>query len=384
MKHRLVLFISLVLCCLLSTSAGAVTANGTTNGWMQVNQSGFGSVDNASISALREINQHLYAGVENQEDGAQIWRMDKNDNWTSIMEGGFGEDYNVAVFDLVQFKDKIYAGTFGGEIWRSQNGNNWNRVVTGGFGHSHNKAILEFLVFKDMLYCGTGTIMDPYGGEIFRTATGDAGSWEQIANYGIDENPDNDGVFSFVEYNDHMYVSTYNEATGTEVWRTPDGNSGEQSNADGFGDPLNVSAFLEPFNGFLYAGTNYFAEGTGAGAELWRCTHCNNPGNWKKVPIQKGFGDPNNRSIVPLSGPDGMLYALVDNRVSGMQVWVSKDGVNFSQISQGGFGDSGNIYPFHNANRFYRNFLYTGTGNLTTGGQVWKRAFLTQLPLIPK
>ena len=176
MKSKILFIFSIVSILLISTGAGALTANSTSNGWTQVNQSGFGSADNASISTLRVINQHLYAGVENQKDGAEIWRMDKNDNWVSLMEGGFGEDYNVAVFDLVQFKDKIYAGTFGGEIWRSQNGSTWNRVVTGGFGHSYNKAILEFLVFKDMLYCGTGTIMDPNGGEIFRTSSGDAGS----------------------------------------------------------------------------------------------------------------------------------------------------------------------------------------------------------------
>jgi len=65
-------------------------------------------------------------------------------------------------------------------------------------------------------------------------------------------------------------------------------------------------------------------------------------------------------------------------------VWVSKDGQDFTQINQNGFGDSMNHYPFHNTNRFYRNFLFAGTGNEDTGGQVWKRAYLTQLPFAAK
>ena len=134
MKPKVMLIFSLVSILLLTTGAGALTANGTNNGWQQVNQSGFGSADNETIAALRTIDGYLYAGVANQEDGAQIWRLDENDNWVSLMDDGFGEDYNIGVFDLVQFNGKIYAGTFGGEIWRSQNGDSWNRVVTGGFG----------------------------------------------------------------------------------------------------------------------------------------------------------------------------------------------------------------------------------------------------------
>ncbi len=87
---------------------------------------------------------------------------------------------------------------------------------------------------------------------------------------------------------------------------------------------------------------------------------------------------------MPLSGPDGVLYALVDNKVTGMQVWASRNGDSFSQINQSGFGDSNNHVSFHNASRFYRSFLYTGTGHNTTGGQVWKRTYMNQLPFAAK
>ncbi len=76
MKSKVMLIFCLVSTLLLTTGAGALTANGTNSGWQQVNQSGFGSADNASITALRIFNQQLYAGVENAE------------RWRPNLEGG--------------------------------------------------------------------------------------------------------------------------------------------------------------------------------------------------------------------------------------------------------------------------------------------------------
>ena len=72
MKPRFVLSFILVLSCLITNSTGAVTLNGSSNGWQQVNEHGFGSVENEAVMTLRALNGYLYAGVINEESGAQI------------------------------------------------------------------------------------------------------------------------------------------------------------------------------------------------------------------------------------------------------------------------------------------------------------------------
>lgn len=380
MKHKIVLISFMVVSSIFTVTASAVDNNDLSEGWQQVNESGFGSIDNEEVVSLRAINDYLFAGTVNGESGAQIWKMDANGNWNLLMEGGFGEDYNIAVTDMVLFKDDIYAGTFGAEIWRSNMGNSWNRVVEMGFGHSNNAWITRLLPFKGMLYCGTASTSETMGGEIWRSSTGNSGSWEQIADQGVDSNPNNKAIVSFAEHDDYLYVSTHNASSGTEVWRTLDGNEGEQSNSDGFGDPRNTMAILEPYNGYLYAGTAFFSEGPGSGAELWRCKKCDKPADWMQVQEAKGFGDTNNLLAIPIAGTDGKLYVVTLNNKTGMQVLASEDGKSFSQINQSGFGDIENHQSLLNGNAFYLDFLYIGTSNTNTGGQVWKRAYLSYMP----
>jgi hypothetical protein len=383
MKHRLVLFISLVQCCLLTSSAGALTENGTSNGWHQVNQSGFGDNKNHGIWTLENLDNKLYAGTNNPA-GAQIWRMGANGGWTSMMEGGFGTSTNSTVTDLVDYLGKYYAATFGGEIWRSGNGSNWNRVVKEGFGNLYNSVIPKCQEFKGYLYCGTWSKSDSEGGEMWRSSTGNAGSWTQVAQNGIDGDVGNKSVHTFALHGDHLYVGTENNTTGTEVWRSFDGTDGEQVNSDGFGNKDNCSVYLAAYKDYLYAGTYVSSGSANPGAELWRCKNCSKPAKWVKVPIQKGFGDPQNKKIFPVAGEDGKLYAVTSNSKTGLQVWVSEDGIIFFQINLDGFGDSENNSIFDNASIFYQGFLFVGTHNEDNAGQVWKRAYLTQLPFVAR
>ncbi|MGA9351423.1 MAG: hypothetical protein WBW48_21805 [Anaerolineae bacterium] len=62
-------------------------------------------------------------------------------------------------------------------------------------------------------------------------------------------------------------MGTYNWNTGAEVWRSPDGTTWTQVNADGFGDVNSQAvAFMAVLGSYLYAGT--YNEATGA--EVWR------------------------------------------------------------------------------------------------------------------
>ena len=72
-------------------------------------------------------------------------------------------------------------------------------------------------------------------------------------------------------YNGSLYMVFTNAFSGGEAWRTVDGDTWEQVNLNGWGDPGNFSCGyfdkgVAVFNGMLYVGTrNFFT-----GAEVWR------------------------------------------------------------------------------------------------------------------
>jgi hypothetical protein len=48
--------------------------------------------------------------------------------------------------------------------------------------------------------------------------------------------------YAMKEYKNALYATTYNNATGVEVWRTLDGVTWSQVNSDGFGSSSNKGA----------------------------------------------------------------------------------------------------------------------------------------------
>lgn len=169
------------------------------------------------------------------------------------------------------------------------------------------------------------------------------------------------------------------------MWYTSDGTNWSQVNADGFGDPYNSSVTLERFEGYLYAGTYNYWKSDNPGCELWRCQLCQGS-DWQQVPIQKGFGDTENRAIRSLVVFNNALYAATYNGTSGIEVWCSSDGMSWNQVNADGFGDSNNRFPYwDNSVTVSNNGLYIGTWNNTDGGEVWLyRRFSVYLPLVVK
>jgi flagellin len=109
--------------------------------------------------------------------------------------------------------------------------------------------------FNNRIYASTVSYTDTHGTEIWRSSSGDSGSWSQVVNDGFDGDSDNAIAVSLEVFNGYMYAGTDNRNSGTEVWSTPDGTNWSKVNTDGFGDQYNWSVTLEEFNGYLYAGT---------------------------------------------------------------------------------------------------------------------------------
>ena len=115
-----------------------------------------------------------------------------------------------------------------------------------------------------------------------------------------------------------VHTCTANIDTGGEVWRSNTGDSGSwvQVNTDGFGDAGNlIVTALAAFKGHLYASTYHRR---GAGAQIWRCQVCDGSG-WEKV-VDNGFGNPDTRGMSALEVFNEHLYFVVGNYVTGMEV----------------------------------------------------------------
>jgi hypothetical protein len=232
-----------------------------------------------------------------------------------------------------------------------------------------------------MIYAGTWNVSDSHGGEIWRSSTGDSGSWSRVVQNGFNDDTNNSGIQSAAVYNNYLYAGTGNHNTGGEVWRTSDGTSWIQVNTDGFGDQYNYRIVLKPFNEYLYAGTYNYWDSDNPGCELWRCQVCDGS-DWSQVPIAKGFGDTENRWIQAMTVYENMLYAFTMNSSTGVEVWRSTYGVNWIQFNQDGFGDSSNVYVVDWGVTEFDETIYLGTSNWAHGGEIWMIPELIYLPLI--
>lgn len=123
-------------------------------------------------------------------------------------------------------------------------------------------------------------------------------------------NDNNSATYALETFDNHLYAGTWN-ASGTEIWRTPDGTTWSQANTDGFGTVNNmITSALETFDGYLYAGTM-------PATAIWRTSDGT---TWSQANTD-GFGDAGNRSTAALETFDSYLYARTYNRSNGTAIW---------------------------------------------------------------
>lgn len=355
-------------------------------GWKQVNINGFGNRQNWGAWALGAFNDVLYVSTSNSDTGAEVYRYVAG-AWEKIVGGGFGDSTNVAVDWFAEFNGSLYASTWNnngsGQIWRSATGNSgsWTKVVDGGFGDTANGEIMSMAVFGGYLYAGTWSDAAAHGAEIWRSSTGDSGSWTRVVNDTVFGDGDNAAILSMGVFNNNLYVVTQNTTTGGEVWRTSNGTTWTQVNTDGFGSSGNVRAVsLAIFDGQLYAGT----WNSVSGAQIWRTS---NGTTWTQV-VGDGFGRTENVEIASLTVFDNQLIAVVGNFVTGAEVWRSSTGnnSNWQRVIDTGFGNGTvTAVNWDNITAVVNNQLYVGaytTPWANGGGRVWQIQRQVFLPMV--
>ena len=221
----------------------------------------------------------------------------------------------------------------------------------------------QFVIFNDVLYASTGNDVD--GAEIWRSVTGDAGSWAPVVKGG-NGNSNNNHVNSFVLFDGYLYAAGENWVEGAQVWRTANGASWTVVSANGFGNANNIhiGSIIE-FKGMLYASTRNDV----TGAEIFRSA---NGTTWTKV-IDSGINDEVNMKFESLFDFNDQMYVTANNYETGLKVWQSDDGTTFTQLIDDGFGDSNNVSTLWNGAMIgFKNHLYIGTTNGANGVELWR------------
>jgi len=337
--------------------------------WQQVGGMGLGDPDNVVIANMETWNNALYAGVGNYVDGCRIYRSFDGTTWTKVNNDGFGHVNLNVIMDFQSFGGQLFVSTSDdrpipaqvAEIWRSADGAAWNQSGADGLGHAHNLRFNEMAVFDGQLYVGSFNNTD--GGEIYRTA--DGVNWNLIpATAGGFGDANNRAIWSLYSFGGWLWAGTWNN-NGAQIWRSADGaNWNLYLDMAGFLPNITAINHFFEFNGLLH----WFGIDAVQGASVGRRT------TEILTEIFINFtGDPNDiwySENTVVSG--GLLYAGTRNDVSGGALWFSADGINLTQIGLDGFGNVDNFAIYALA---FKDYLYIGlsTVNGAKGAEIWRR-----------
>lgn len=325
------------------------------------------------VHSLEEFKGELFAVAgdpgwfgwdENSLQAGQIFHSPDGKNWTPASELGFGlgttEDdcgpnYYDTAWDMTVFQEKIYVLPFEtcylrpGVILRSSDGQSWESVATTEeFGLTWTDEFGTFFnqfhklgVFKGMLYASSDS-WNPAAqlntSYIYRSATGDPGTWERVIGF-----PEWGGPGSFHVFKGALYVASdgiwrFSDPDWIEVpeqiWRTYDGVNWEMVVGDGFGNPGTdgLGGFAD-YKGYLYVGVGTYE---GGGGQIWR-SKTGGIGSWEEV-VADGFGNPLDDKIDGLVVYLGDLYAYTVNWTEGGRMFRTKDGKAWESINEPGWG----------------------------------------------
>ncbi len=342
-------------------------ATSTTAEWVQVNENGFGNPIVTYVCALKAFNGHLYAGTSTNVPGGagwgELWRTSDGLSWEQVVANSFNEP-NEAIESMALFDGYLYVGTrstvSGCQIWRSATGNagTWQKVADNGFsGDTRVLSVIVLIAFNGYLYAGTGGSVD-HALTLWRTSDGLI--WEPITTDGFGDSS-NIRLTSACIFGDYLYVGTSNEVQGGEVWRSMTGDAGswELASHGGFGDRGNVYFYeAAVFQSHLYMTVARL----GSAGAIWRTAEGS---SWEKV-TEDGFGNPSNSEIRHVIVYDDNLWAGTRDCCD---MWKSVDGITWVRSSNEGFGDLDNWYVM--ATEVFGNSLFVGTWNMYDGCEIW-------------
>jgi hypothetical protein len=309
-------------------------------------ETGFTSINNINgnqyIRCMRSAAGYLYAAVSNYSGtSASVFFFDGN-NWNnagSLPLGNYAAIEQQEIKHIEFFQGNFYffisssSTTFGFRIISCAPGaiNGWNIIHEAPSLNDDGSWIKSTCIFNNKIYfASSGNVNKFFEYDGVSVTINSAGPTTILAN------PNNYEMTALGVFNNEMYVGTYNNGTGAEIFKTADGNSYVQVLSGGFTSGIDVYAInkITEYNN-----------------ELWVAATGN------------GYGVINRNSN----------SATVQGGSAIAVIYHSPDGINYFRSNTPGYGD---INSFANSSNLigFKNRLYHGY-DMTAGGSMWKHCY---------
>ncbi len=332
--------------------------------WMQVNDNAFGlgtGLDNSYISedAFEVIvfNDHLYLGMEADNSmGARLWRSKdgvdapySQEDWEEVIADSEGRPFGYSdtiqidhIDSLAEFNGYIYASTanrtgypLGINIFRSSTGDpgTWEQAITShsaGFDDINNENFKDMQVFMGYL-CG-GTTNSENGAEVW--CTQDGTNWQKFSYGGFGKGIDDPNTYSISSgyvFNDTLYFGVRNRGTNRDSESDDIGMLYRSSNLD-LRDDTGVPTWNNIFSGQPGShrvnilgeinGYLYITVRSGEGIIILR-SNTGEPGSWSPVNTP-GMDNDSDNEATTVDGAtkyNGTLYVTIANSQDGIEIW---------------------------------------------------------------
>ena len=327
-------------------------------------------------------------------------------SFTQVNDGAFGLPSNGSYsseegFEVLVFNNQLYVGmeadnTLGARIWRTKAGiaaptgqADWEEVAADPNGLPFGIAnvvqadhIDSLAELNGYLYASTANGGSNYlGTRIFRSPTGNPGSWEDaIATYGAGFGDIYNMNFKDMQvFQGQLCGGTQNWLTGAQVWCTSNGTTWTQKNIGGFGNPYYNNRTTEVWSGYVFNGGLYFgvqnlgasrSDNTDDVGKLFRTTSLTGTPTWTEV-----YSGPAGSYRVDILGElNGYLYIAIKTS-SGIAILRSPSGEAGSWTQVNVSGMNGNIYNSGgvvDGAAIYDGGLYVAVNNANTGFELWR------------
>ncbi len=296
-------------------------------------------------------------------------------------------------FEVLVFNDQLYLGMeadnlLGARIWRTRRGVtapqsqlDWEEVAADAAGYpfgvrdtaqaDHIDSLAEF---NGWIYASLANRSgSPKGTLVFRSPTGDAGTWEDaLPNIGPGFGKSQNENFKDMQvFNNHLCGGTWNETDGAEVWCTLDGNTWLQKNNSGFSEFNNIIIWSgHVFNDALYFGVQNTGGNDGDGhGRLYRTASLEGIPIWEEVfrtktgvPWGNILGDINGYIYISTPSKNGIsVYRSVNGNPDSWEI-ANHPGFNQNSENRSVLADGAVVY---NGN------LYLGVVNWQSNFSIW-------------
>ena len=392
----------LKLLCLLFPAMllAAVVQSGA---YEKVAVGGLGDPKVETFGPIVEFHGFLYVAGLNVHEGCQVWRSQDGNRWEIVVgpgaktASGFGNSKNTSINELLVFRGWLYAGIWneeqGAELWKTKDGELWQAVVgdgaavANGFGQLQNSGITALKSFKGLLIAATGSLYcneDAPGTEIWLSKD-EGASWEPVAGRRfhpqLSLSRDAKYILDLEVFQNKIYAATGDQRQGgAEIWRSADGISWEPvvgagaKHGTSMGNPGQDMIYdLTVFSGHLYAAVLSHENQGGA---LWRSS---DDLTWEIIVGDKdsrhpsGFNDKENYGFISLAEFGSRLFLATANK-QGTQLWTSQNGAEWEQIlrpeKSESIDDTANTWILSMTT--YQGNLYATTSNSKQGAEIWR------------